>query len=332
MRDVELTREEIGETEAILRPFVRRTPCFEWGGSEVDKHFGGRTEVVLKLELFQQTGTFKIRGALSNILRLSPEEKRRGVTAVSAGNHAIAVASAAAMLGIGAKVVMLASANVVRVAAAKASGAQVLFAEDGPAAFELANRIAESEGRAFIHPFEGRNTALGTATLGAEFAEQAPRLDALILAVGGGGLAGGVSAAFKQLQPACRIYGVEPEGADTMHRSFAVGSPQRIDRVSTIADSLAPPMALPYSFSLCRANIDELVKVDDHQICRAMAVLFRDVKLAVEPAGAAALAALMGPLKDRLAGKRVGVLVCGSNIDAESFIRFVKQGEESFSS
>jgi threonine dehydratase len=317
MRDVELTREEIGETEAILRPFVRRTPCFEWGGSEVDKHFGGRTEVVLKLELFQQTGTFKIRGALSNILRLSPEEKRRGVTAVSAGNHAIAVASAAAMLGIGAKVVMLASANVVRVAAAKASGAQVLFAEDGPAAFELANRIAESEGRAFIHPFEGRNTALGTATLGAEFAEQAPRLDALILAVGGGGLAGGVSAAFKQLQPACRIYGVEPEGADTMHRSFAVGSPQ---------------MALPYSFSLCRANIDELVKVDDHQICRAMAVLFRDVKLAVEPAGAAALAALMGPLKDRLAGKRVGVLVCGSNIDAESFIRFVKQGEESFSS
>jgi threonine dehydratase len=327
MTDIEWV-EEIRETDAILRPFIRRTPCFEWYGDEVERTFGARIGVVLKLELFQRTGTFKIRGALSNMLRLSPEEKRHGVTTVSAGNHAIAVAAAAAMLGIAAKVVMLATASPMRVAAAKACGAQVLIAEDGLAGFELANRIAENEGRAFIHPFEGRNTALGSGTLGVEFAEQAPRLDALIVAIGGGGLAGGVASVFKQLQPACRVYGVEPEGADTMHRSFAAGSPQRIDRVSTIADSLAPPMALPYSFALCRAHIDELVKVNDDQICRAVAVLFRELKLAVEPAGAAALAALMEPLKNTLAGRRVGVLVCGSNIDAESLARFVERGQE----
>ncbi|MGH3430718.1 MAG: threonine/serine dehydratase [Mycobacteriales bacterium] len=317
---------EIRQTAGAIQEYVVRTPVCAWPGAAIVSGSGRLIEPVLKLELFQRTGTFKLRGALANMLRLSPEERRRGVTTVSAGNHAIAVSYAASVLGISAKVVMLSSASRIRVTAASAHGAEVLTAESGPAGFELVNRIAHQEGRILIHPFEGRYTALGTATVGLEFAEQAPGLDALVVAIGGGGLAAGVASAFKWLQPECRIYGVEPVGADTMHRSFAAGAPQRIEHVSTIADSLAPPMALPFSFELCRAHVDELVRVDDDQICRAMALLFREMKLAVEPAGAAAMAAAVEPLSDRLQGKRVGVVLCGSNIDVESFSSYVRRG------
>jgi threonine dehydratase len=162
-------------------------------------------------------------------------------------------------------------------------------------------------------------TALGTATLGLEFARQAPDLDALIVPIGGGGLCAGVASAFKLVQPACKVYGVEPEGADSMSRSFEAGTPQTIEKVRTIADSLGAPYALPYSFALCQQNVDDIVLVDDNALRRAMGLLFSEMKLAVEPAGAAATAALTGPLRERLQGKRVGVIVCGANIDFATF-------------
>ena len=127
---------------------------------------------------------------------------------------------------------------------------------------------------------------------------------------------GGVATITKALHPACKIYGVEPEGADSMTRSFAAGAPVTLDKVATIADSLGPPMALPYSFGLCCAAVDTLVRVSDDAIVGAVALLFRDLKLAVEPACAAGAAALIGPLRTELAGKRVGLILCGSNIDA----------------
>jgi threonine dehydratase len=126
-------------------------------------------------------------------------------------------------------------------------------------------------------------------------------------------------AAIKQLRPSCRVYGVEPEGADTMRRSFAAGSPQAIDAVRTIADSLGAPYAAPYSFSLCRRYVDDLVIVSDDELRRAMRLLFTSAKLAVEPAGAAATAALVGPLRGRVEGRRVGLVVCGANIDPATF-------------
>jgi threonine dehydratase len=238
---------------------------------------------------------------------------------MSAGNHAIAVAWGAARFGISAKVVMQASANPARIAAARGWGAEVVPAVDGPTGFALAEEIAATEGRRFIHPFDGVQTTLGTASLGLEFARQVPGLDAVIIAIGGGGLAGGAGRAFKLVQPLCEVIGVEPEGADTMHRSFAAGAAQRIDRVDTIADSLAPPMALPYGYAMCRASVDRLVRVSDAEIRAAMGLLFREMKLAVEPAGAAAVAALMFRLRDDLKGRRVGVVVCGSNIDSAGF-------------
>jgi len=324
-----LSLDDIRETRALIAPYVVRTPVHDWRGREIEALLPEGTRVNLKLELFQQSGTFKARGAISKVLRLSPDERARGICAVSAGNHAIAAAYAAAAVGTTAKVVMMGSANPARVEACRALGAGVVMAPDGKTAFEMVEAIARDEGRSFVHPFEGPYTALGTATLGMEWLEQVPDLDAVIIAVGGGGLAGGASAAIKLLKPDCLVFGVEPTGSDTMTRSFAQGSPVNHAEVRTIADSLAPPFALPYSYGLCRANIDDLVLVDDDAIRAAMTLLFREMKLAVEPAAAAATAALVGPLKERLAGKKVGVLVCGSNIDFDTFDKHIRAADPS---
>jgi threonine dehydratase len=170
-----------------------------------------------------------------------------------------------------------------------------------------------------VHPFEGPYVAQGTGTLGLEFVEQTEGLDAVIIAVGGGGLAGGAAAAIKQSLPHCEVFGVEPEGANSMQQSFARGAPVTLPSIKTIADSLAPPMSLPYSFGACRLFVDEIVTVSDDAIRRTMKVLFEDLGLAVEPAAAAATAGLLGPLRQRLVGKTIGIVICGSNIDIASF-------------
>jgi threonine dehydratase len=313
------TADEIRAARDRLGERVRTTPIWTWRGREVEELFGRETEIILKLELLQYAGSFKPRGALLNMLALEPQALARGVTAVSAGNHAMAVAYAARVLGTRAKVVMPRSANPARVQGCRDYGAEVVLVDDVHQAFAEVRRIEAEEGRAFVHPFEGWLTCLGTATLGLELCAQARELDAVVVPVGGGGLAAGVATAVKLLQPRCQVFGVEPEGADTMHRSFAAGTPQALERVATIADSLAAPYAAPYSFALCRRHLDGLVMVDDDALRRAMLLLFSAAKLAVEPAGAAATAALAGPLRERLRGRRVGLVVCGANIDPETF-------------
>lgn len=309
---VRACRERLGER-------VLMTPIHRWRGPKLAAAIGSGVETVIKLELFQITGSFKARGALNVVMNLEPEQIARGVTAASGGNHAIATAYAASVAGARAKVVMPRSASPIRVAMAEAYGAEVVLAETIGDVFPLAEAIARDEGKTFVHPFEGPRTAQGTATVALEFSEQAGPLDALIVPIGGGGLCAGMASAMKQLQPDCIVIGVEPEGADSMHRSFAAGRPVAIDAVRTIADSLGAPMALPYSFELCRRNVDELVSVSDDGLRRAMKLLFEEMKLAVEPAGAAATAALIGPLRARFAGQRVGVIACGANIDAAAF-------------
>lgn len=322
------TLDEIRITRRAIQSYIATTPVFQWTGPAITSRLAPGTEVLLKLELFQQSGTFKARGALANMLRLSDDQCAKGVTTVSAGNHAIAVAYAAASLGVSAKVVMLSSASPARVAAARSFGAEVIIGGDGRESFALAEHIARTEGRALIHPFEGKAVALGTGTLGLELHEQTGALDAVVIAIGGGGLAGGVSSALRQLQPSCEIYGVEPVGAAVMSRSIAAGEALRLPEVHTIADSLAPPMTLPYAFGLCRDKLTDIVTVTDDEMCEAMALLFSDCKLAVEPAGAAATAALIGPLRNRLADKRTAVIVCGANIDIDSFARYVNRGSQ----
>lgn len=319
-----LTMPEIHAAAHALAGRIVHTPVHHLRSPELDEQLPD-TQVFLKLELFQLTGTFKARAALLNALSLSPEQRVRGVTAISAGNHAVAVAFAARTIGTSAKVVMIATANPLRVELCRAYGAEVLFAPDAHTGFELVKQVERDEQRTLIHPFEGRSVALGTATLGLEFVQQVPDLDAVVIPVGGGGLCAGVASAVKLLAPACQVFGVEPEGADSMHRSFEAGEPRSIDRVATIADSLGAPYALPITFELCRHNVDELVRVSDEQLRSAMRFLLRNAKLALEPAGASATAALLGPLRTKVRGKRVGLIVCGSNIDTASFAKLIEQ-------
>jgi threonine dehydratase len=319
------TLEAIRATRQRLGERVVTTPVRLWDDEALTGRVGAETRVFLKEELFQRTGSFKPRGALSVMLDLSPEALARGVTAVSAGNHALAVAYAARALGSTAKVVMPKSANPFRVQGCRGLGAEVELVDDVHRAFERVREVERDEGRSFVHPFEGPLTALGTATLGLELVEQVDGLDAVIVPIGGGGLCAGVAAAVKLASPRTLVFGVEPRGADSMHRSFAAGSPQALEAVRTIADSLGAPHAAPYSFGLCRRFVDELVLVDDDELRAGMLLLFSSAKLAVEPAGAAATAALCGPLLPRLRGRRVGVIVCGANIDHAGFARHLAE-------
>lgn len=319
------TLESIQLARRELLNFVRETPAWQWQGQRITELMPADTTLWLKLELFQHAGSFKSRGVMLAMQALDDEARKRGVTAVSAGNHAMAVAYAARAMGSHAKVVMPTNANPARVAASKALGAEVEQLDNIADAFARVEEIERTEGRKFLHPFEGEHMALGSGTLGMEFLRQTGQLDVLFVPIGGGGLAAGLSCAVKQLQPRCKVIGVEPAGADSMHRSFAKGEPQSIEKVGTIADSLGAPMALPYSYAMCQRYIDELVKIDDDEICRAMWLLFADAKLAVEPAGAATTAAML-QMREQLAGKRVGLIVCGANIDDATFAECLKRG------
>lgn len=311
------TLEAIQQLAVALEPYICKTPVFD--KDALSDLRGSRLN--FKFELLQASGTFKARGAFSNMLALGDEQRRAGVTCVSAGNHAVAVAYAAMRLGIAAKVVMIKTASPFRVALCRQYGAEIVMADDGALAFERVHRIEKEEGRVFIHPFSSYRTVLGTATLGLEWARQAPALDAVILPIGGGGLAAGVATAFKLVQPGCKVYGVEPEGADVMARSFQAGQPLKMGPMQGIADSLMAPHTESYSFELCRRSIDRLVTVSDDQIRSAMLRLFEELKLSPEPACAAASAGLLGPLRAELEGKRVGVLLCGTNTDLPTLTR-----------
>ena len=310
VKDIQALRDSLGSS-------IYRTPVLQC--AVLEEIMGGDTQIHGKLEFLQRTGTFKARGALAVVSGLSDAQKKRGITAVSAGNHAIAAAYAARTVGASAKVVMIGSANRSRVASCKAMGTEVVMVDSVHEAFSVAEKIQNEEGRFFVHPFEGADIATGTGTVGLELHEQCPEFDTVLVSVGGGGLIGGIANALKQLRPGCEVIGVEPEGADSMHRSFAAGSPQSIDSVATIADSLGAPFAMPYSFELCRRNVDRLCTVSDEEIRRSMGLLFQSMKLAVEPACAATTAALLGPLREQLRGKKVVLVFCGSNIDWQTF-------------
>jgi len=320
------TMQEIMDTAQRLSGKVLRTPVWRWRTGAAANLFDDNTEVWLKLELFQTTGTFKVRGALNSIDALDVEARRRGVVAVSAGNHAVAVSYAAKLYGIHAKVAMPKHASPARIAACRQFGAEVILLPDVHQAFERGRQIEAEEARTMVHPYDGPLIAQGTATVGLELMKQLPDIDAVLVPVGGGGLCAGIAAAVKQCAPSCAVYGVEPMGADAMYRSFLAGRPERIEQVATVADSLGAPYALDYSFGVCRRFVDDIVRVADNDICRAMYFLYRDMKLVAEPAAATATAALLGPLRERLRGKRVALIVCGSNIDPTQFAELLGRG------
>ncbi|WP_245541094.1 threonine ammonia-lyase [Yoonia vestfoldensis] len=199
---------------------------------------------------------------------------------------------------------------------------QVSLHDDMAAAFAAMNAAA-AQGRALMHPFEAAHMVLGSATCGLEYMTQAPDVDTFVVPVGGGGLISGMACAIKQLRPDAQVIGVEPFGADSMARSLEQGAPVTLDKVATIADSLGSPLALPYTFGVTQAHVDRIVRIDDAEMLRAMEIYQSTLRIMAEPACAASLAAIMGPLRNDLAGRRVGIIACGSNISLARYATLI---------
>lgn len=314
---------EIRAYREQVRERIVRTPVHEWRGTEIRRR-APDLKISIKFELLQMTGTFKARGALAWMLSLPKEQIRKGVTAVSAGNHAVAVSWAAHVMGAPAHVVIISPANPIRIGQARAWGANVELSDNAEAAYQRVLNIEREQGKVLVHPFEGRSIAVGTGALGMEWLEQAADLDALVIPVGGGGLVAGVAAAVKRIRPEVSVFGAEPAGADSMFQSLARNEPAAAWRKDSIADSLSAPSAREYSFALAQRYMDGLGQVSDDEIRAAMRLILQELKMMVEPACATATAAALGPLRERLENKHVGVLLCGSNIDLATFSGLLK--------
>ena len=313
-------------TKEKLKDQIIETPTIKLNSPYLKK-INPNSEIFMKLELFQHTGTFKARGALSVASEIDINKRKFGITAASAGNHAIAASWAARKLDMTAKVVMRSTANPYRLKQVKNEGAEIIITYKLEELFKTAKKLVDEEKRTFIHPFEGLSTSLGTAGIGLEFVKSIPSLDAVIVSIGGGGLISGVASAIKLVNENCKIFGVEPKGAATMLKSFSNGNPIQNVTIDSEVDSLSPPMTLPFSYAVCKKYIDEIVTVSDEEIFASMVILQEESKLAVEPAAAATLSAYIGPLKDKLKNKNVGLLMCGANIDHKSYSDLLRKGQ-----
>ncbi len=307
------TMTEISAAAAALEDAIVRTPVLPLSASRWERILPDCASVTLKLELFQQTGSFKARGALLGIRNLTADQRAAGVVAASGGNHALAVSWAARQVGVDALITMPRATDPERIAGCEALGATVQLYDDMAGAFTAMNAAAEG-GRIMMHPFEAAHMILGAATCGQEYQSQAPDIDTFVIPVGGGGLISGMASAIKQTNPIAQVIGVEPFGADSMYRSLEAGMPLRLEQVDTIADSLGSPLAMPMSFGIAKAHVDRVVRIDDSEMLHAMAHYQTNLRITAEPACAASLAAILGPLRDELAGRHVGIIACGSNI------------------
>ncbi|MFP5206257.1 MAG: threonine ammonia-lyase [Acidobacteriota bacterium] len=280
----------------------------------------------LKLENLQRTGSFKERGALNKLLTLNEAERKRGVIAASAGNHAQGVAFHAGARGIRAQIVMPLATPLVKVAATRSYGAEViLHGASYDEACDEALRRRLDEGRTFIHPFDDPDVISGQGTIGLELLEQVPDLEAIVVPIGGGGLISGVACALKETNSRIRVIGVEPEKLPSMLRAREVGHPVTLEPEATVADGIAVRRAGDLTLPLVSRYVDEIVTVDDEEIASAILMLLEQEKTLAEGAGAAALAAIVQS-KTRLHHRRTVVLVCGGNIDVTLLAKIIERG------
>lgn len=283
-------------------------------------------QVFLKLDNLQRTGAFKERGALNKILTLTNDEKRRGVIAASAGNHAQAVAYHATARGLRTRIVMPLMTPLVKTASTAAYGADVvLHGADYDEACEEAIRLSQQEGLTFLHPFDDDAVIEGQGTIGLELLYQVSNLEAVVVPIGGGGLIGGVACAIKESNPNIRVIGVQTERLPSMLRATEAGALVTIPAEATIADGIAVRRAGERTLPLVQRYVDELITVDEEEIAKAILVLLEREKTLAEGAGAIALAALLQH-KTTLRGQRTAVLVCGGNIDVSLLARIIERG------
>jgi len=315
----ELQLENIKIVYSKLFPFIKKTPLIK-GWSLINDIFD--TNLFFKMEFLQHAGTFKARGAINNVLNLDDEKKQIGITAVSAGNHAIAASYTANKFGLNNKIFMYNSANEFRINKCKELKANLFFSNPH-SAFNDVTKASKEEGYYFIHPFDGFYTLQGTATLGFEICNQMESIDNIIISVGGGGLIGGIGSFVKQVFPKCKIIGVEPVGAKGLTDSLSENKPIKNVSINTIADSLSSPLHMPYSFSICQKVIDQMITVTDKQMIEAMIFMYDNFKLMLEPACVAGMAALQNNLKGQFKNQNTLIVLCGSNIDIKTWNNLV---------
>jgi threonine dehydratase len=303
--DVMRAREAIGGR-------LHRTPVLS--SATLSRRLGAETW--LKAELLQRTGSFKPRGVLTNLAALTPAEREAGVISISAGNHAQALAYGAAQEGIDCLVVMWQGASEAKVAATRGYGAAVDLDAPGPAAaFDRLEELQAASGRTLVHPFDGPRTIAGQGTVGAEIAEDVGDATVVVVPVGGGGLISGVSTAVKAMLPGARVIGVEPERSRAMHAALEAGEPVPVEPRS-IADGLNAPFAGTTCLAVAQQHVDEVVLVTEQEIEEAFRFVYERAKLACEPAGAAATAALLAGKVALDGGDRVVAIVSGGNVEA----------------
>ena len=311
---MDIGREAITATERLIRPHIRRTPIIEVDGE--DFRLPG-VRLYFKLELMQHAGSFKTRGAFANLL--TREVPEAGVAAASGGNHGVAVAYAAMRLGVPAKVFVPSICSPAKIEHIRGYRAELVVGGDryADALAACESWIAQS-GALAVHAFDQRETLLGQGTVGLELQAQVPELDTLLVAVGGGGLIGGISAWYSGR---IQVIGVEPEAAPTLTKALTAGGPVDAEAGGIAADSLAPRRIGEQVYPLARRYVDRVLLVSDDAIRAAQIALWAALRIVVEPGGAASLAALLSGLYRPRPGERVGVLLCGGNTVAVDFSR-----------
>ncbi|KKB47062.1 MAG: threonine ammonia-lyase [Parabacteroides gordonii] len=315
-----LTLDKIYQASFALKTVIRRTDLISAPNINPD------SQIYLKPENLQITGSFKVRGACFKISQLTEEEKAKGVVACSAGNHAQGVALAATTQGIKSLICLPDNAPISKIEATKWYGADVCLVEGVyDDAYQKALKLRDEKGYTFVHPFDDDDVIAGQGTIGLELLEQLPDLDAVIVPIGGGGLISGVAFAIKHLNPNVKVYGVQASGAPSMLNSIEHNKIERMGFVRTIADGIAVKEPGEHTFEYCRQYVDEIVTVSDDEISTAILALIEQQKLIAEGAGAVAVAAAMFN-KVPVKGKKVICLVSGGNIDVTILSRVIGRG------
>ena len=320
---IDVTLEEIRKAADRIEGSLYRSPC---PYSEALSEVAG-CEVYCKAEQLQRTGSFKERGACNTLLSLSPEARKRGVVAASAGNHALGLAYHGARLNIPVTVAMPKSAPLMKVANCRKLGATVvLHGENFDEARERATAIATETGAVYVNGYDDAPIIAGQGTLGLEILEQVPDVEAILVPVGGAGLIAGISLAVKELKPEVMVVGVEPKRAASFSAALEAGRPVPVEIASTLADGLAVPQVGDRAFRIARTRVDRVVSVGERDIARAILNLIELEKSVVEGAGAIGLAALLAGEVPELNGKKVVLPLCGGNIDTTVLGRIIERG------
>ncbi|MAV37067.1 MAG: serine dehydratase [Planctomycetaceae bacterium] len=305
---------DVVEAHRRIRSHIHRTPVMTC--RQLDQQVG--TRLFFKCENLQKAGAFKSRGACNAVFSLSDEVAQRGFVTHSSGNHAAALARAAARRGVSAQIVMPSNSSGVKIAAVKGYGAAITFCEPNlPAREAAAAELLEASGGTLIHPYDDEAIIAGQGTAAVELLEEVPDLDLIVAPVGGGGLLAGTLIAAKAIQPAVQVIAVEPLGADDAYRSWKSGTWVPSVAPQTVADGLLTSLGTR-NFAIIRELVDDIWRVEDAVILRAMQLILERAKLVVEPSAAVPLAGLLEPpAAARTEGKRVGVLLSGGNVDLQ---------------